>query len=75
MSSDTGIVDFELKPYTKKDLRLMYGIPLTTFRRWLKAVPEALESGRKNWLTAKQVEAIIKKYGVPGLRKFKSLSI
>jgi hypothetical protein len=56
------------KPYTKKELRLLYGIPLSTFKRWLKSVPETAESGRKNWLTLPQVEALFKKYGVPGLK-------
>lgn len=57
---------FEIKAYTKKDLRLLYGILETTFRRWLKALPETAQTGQKNWLTAKQVEALLKAYGNPG---------
>ena len=58
----------EPKPYTKKELRLLYGIPISTFKRWLKAVPETANTGRKNWLTLIQVEALFRKYGVPGLK-------
>lgn len=59
---------FEIKPYTKKDLRIMYGLPESTFRRWLKEVPETSDTGSKNWLTVIQVEAIIKKYGIPNTK-------
>lgn len=61
---------FEIKAYTKKELRLMYGIPECSFRRWLKELPETKEPSMKNWLTALQVEAIIRKYGVPGQKRF-----
>jgi hypothetical protein len=62
---------FEIKAYTKKELRLMYGIPEASFRRWLKEVPETSDTGRKNWLTALQVEAVLKKYGVPRVNLIK----
>jgi hypothetical protein len=61
---------FDIKAYTKKELRLLYGIPEASFRRWLKALPETNNTGQKNWLTAIQVEAIIKAYGVPGKKQF-----
>lgn len=63
-------IGFEIKAYTKKDLRQLYGVPECTFRRWLKAIPETNNTGRKNWLNAIQVEAIIKTYGVPGEKQF-----
>jgi hypothetical protein len=61
---------FAIRAYTKKELRLLYEIPECTFRRWLKQLPETSEISRKNWLTALQVEAIIKTYGVPGQKQF-----
>lgn len=61
---------FEIKAYTKKELRLMYGIPESSFRRWLKELPETKTPCMKNWLTPIQVEAIIKAYGVPGQQEF-----
>lgn len=64
---------FEIKAYTKKELRLMYGIPESSFRRWLKELPETKEPSRKNWLSALQVEAIIRKYGVPGQKRFEKI--
>ncbi len=61
---------FLIRAYTKKELRLLYEIPKATFRRWLNEVPETAIIDRRNWLTAIQVEAIIKTYGVPGQKQF-----
>ena len=63
-------IKFLLKAYTKKELRLLYGIPETTFRRWLKAIPETANTGQKNWLDVNQVAAVLKVKGVPGEREF-----
>jgi hypothetical protein len=65
---------FVIRAYTKKELRLLFEIPEASFRRWLKAVPETSNTGSKNWLTALQVEAIIKTYGVPGQKQFQKTS-
>lgn len=54
---------FELKPYTKKDLRLIMGISSSTFRRWLLNIPEAKIPKYKNWLNTEQVKLIIEMYG------------
>lgn len=65
-------VKFVLKAYTKKELRMLYGnIPATTFRRWLKTIPETADTGKKNWLDINQVAAILREKGVPGEREFK----
>jgi hypothetical protein len=64
---------FEIKAYTKKDLRLLYGIPYHTFKRWLLVLPETSTPSRKNWLTAIQVEAIIKTYGVPREKQYQKI--
>jgi len=64
-------IAFVLRAYTKKELRLLYKIPESTFRRWLKLIPETATSGRRNWLDIVQVEAILKARGVPGEREFK----
>jgi hypothetical protein len=65
---------FVLRAYTKKELRLLYGIPVSSFRNWLKGVSQTSNTGRKNWLTVIQVEAIIKMYGVPGAQLFKKVT-
>lgn len=65
----TKPITFAVKAYTKKELRALYGIPESTFKRWLKAVPD-LKSGRNNYLTIPQVILILKFYGVPGQREF-----
>lgn len=70
-SEETQSIRFVLKAYTKKELRLLYGnIPESTFRRWLKLIPETADTGKKNWLDVNQVAAILKARGVPGEREF-----
>ncbi len=64
---------FEIKAYTKKDLRLLYGLPYHSFRRWLNEIPETSVVSRKNYLNAIQVEAIIKKYGVPKEKQYQKI--
>lgn len=54
---------FELKPYTKKDLRLIMDIPCSTFRRWLQNIPDAKIPKYKNWLSTDQVKLIVETYG------------
>ena len=54
---------FELKPYTKKDLRLIMDIPCSTFRRWLQNIPNAKIPKYKNWLSTNQVKLIVETYG------------
>lgn len=71
MSEEVQPTAFVLKAYTKKELRLLYGIPESTFRRWLKMIPETANTGLTNWLDVLQVEAILKVRGVPGERGFK----
>ena len=64
-------ITFVLKAYTKKELRLLYGnVSESTFRRWLKKIPETAQPTASNILDVTQVEAILKKYGVPGEREF-----
>ncbi len=63
-------VAFLLRAYSKKELRLLYGVSEDTFCRWIKAIPEAAASGRKNILSVAQVEAILKVKGTPGEREF-----
>jgi len=63
-------VAFVLKAYTKKEMCVLYDIPPSTFRRWLKQIPETMNTGRKNWLDVAQVQAILKIKGVPGPRTF-----
>lgn len=63
-------ISVELKAYTKKELRLMYDITPHVLREWLRAIPETVNTGSKNWLDVIQVEALFKARGVPGERQF-----
>lgn len=70
-SEETTTQALVLKAYTKKELRLLYGLSESTFRRWLKKIPETANTGQDNWLDVDQVAAILKARGVPGERVFK----
>lgn len=52
-----------IKPYTKKDLRMIMGIHRNTFRKWLDKLPEAKIEKNIHWLTTPQVKMILEKYG------------
>jgi hypothetical protein len=54
---------FVLKPYTKKDLRILMGVPITTFSRWLATIPDTEHSKRCHWLSTTFVRAFVEKYG------------
>lgn len=54
-----------VKPYTSKELRVLYGVSEKTFRKWLK--PFAEEIGRRNgaYFSVRQVRVIFDKLDVP----------
>ena len=55
-----------LKAYTKKELRTLYDIPLSTFNQWIKPYAEELGIGTGKYLTVNQVRFIFEKFGIPG---------
>lgn len=61
---------FMIRAYTKKELRQLYGIPKSTFLRWLLPLRGMLKSQRSNWMTAAEVECFAKEYGFPGEKTF-----
>lgn len=61
---------FIIRAYTKKELRLLYGIPKSTFRRWLIPLRDMFKSKNNNWLNAAEVELFVNEYGFPGQKQF-----
>jgi hypothetical protein len=61
---------FMIRAYTKKELRQLYGLPNSTFKRWLLPLRSMLKAQRNNWLTAAEVELFVKEYGYPGEKTF-----
>ena len=57
---------FELKSYTKKELRHLLGVPNRTFLKWIKPYREQWGIGRQKYLTIAQVKLIVEKFGMPG---------
>lgn len=64
--------EFILKPYTRKELQHMYGIPVRTFRRWLAPYIEEWGLYRFKYFSIEQVAKIIEVYGVPNVKNPKS---
>jgi uncharacterized protein YjcR len=60
MKAKSGI---EIKPYSLRELAVMYGISVNTFKKWVK--PYKSEIGQKvgRFYNAKQVEFIFDKFG------------
>ena len=59
--------DIEIKAYSKKELRLLYGVKQDVFRNWLNRIKEHIPDYNQNTriLTPAQVKAIIEKLGEP----------
>ncbi len=61
---------FEIKPYYRKDLQLMYGVPEKTFYRWLKPFTEEWKIKRVRCFSPAQVQKIIDQFGIPPFKNF-----
>jgi hypothetical protein len=59
--------DFEVKVYTRKEMRYFYNVPERTFRRWLAPFSKEWGLSNKRYLTPLQVTLIINQFGVPGM--------
>jgi hypothetical protein len=57
---------FELKPYNKKQLCLLYGISLHILNRWLKRINAELGKPIARLYCVNQVKIIVKHFGIPG---------
>jgi len=58
------IKPFEVKSYTKKELRMLYGVSGPTFLKWLNKIPDFNHLDAKVF-TPKEVEIIIIHCGTP----------
>lgn len=57
--------NFEIRPYTRKELRAMYGVSVYVFRNLLKPFKQEMGTITGKYLNVNQVELIIKKLGMP----------
>ncbi|MFZ5553563.1 MAG: hypothetical protein ACOZCO_10630 [Bacteroidota bacterium] len=55
----------DLRPYTMKEMRNLYGVSLHVFNNLIKSFQEELGPVRGKYLTVNQVELILKKIGTP----------
>jgi hypothetical protein len=56
--------DFEIKAYSKKELRLKYKIGRGTFYKWLKRIPD-FDPNTGKIFTPAQVQQIVDHLGTP----------
>ena len=66
MSEKLKIKRIPLKAYTKKELRMFYGLSKRTFNEWLEQYKEELKVIKGYYLNVNQVQFIFEKFGVPG---------
>lgn len=59
--------NFALKPYTVKELSILYGIHKTTMLRWLEPFTEDIGRRVGRFYTIKQVKTIFDKLGTPDM--------
>lgn len=56
---------FQLKPYTPKELRQLYGVSPWTFQKWIKPFKEMIGEPIGRMYNVHQVKAIIEQLGFP----------
>ncbi len=61
------LFDIEIKSYSKKELRQLYGVKQDVFRSWLKRIETHIPNYNPNIriLTPAQVKVIVEKLGEP----------
>lgn len=55
----------ELRPYSKKELRELYGISVTTFRKWIENHADFFGNKYRKLFTVKEIEFIFQTFGIP----------
>ena len=61
------IKNIPLRCYTMKELRMLYGVPLRTWREWIRPFRKEIGIGQKKTLNITQVKYIFEKFGIPGV--------
>jgi hypothetical protein len=56
-----------LKPYSLKELSVMYGVSKNTFKKWMDPFSHKLGQRQGYYYSIEQVKMIFNKLGVPGL--------
>ena len=60
-----GAEYFDLRPYTTKEIRALYGVSWETFKKWLVPFKDDIGERIGMTYTVKQVKVIIDKLGFP----------
>lgn len=56
----------EIKPYTKKELAVIYGISPRSFCTWFKKIEHEIGKKQGKYFTVNQVRLIVETLGLPG---------
>ena len=56
---------FELRPYSRKEMRVFYGVSKHVFDTMVKPYEEEIGKENGKYLSVKQVEIIFKRLGMP----------
>ena len=56
----------KLRPYTFKELHILYGLTYYVFTKWIETISEDLGPRVAGFYSIKQVQFIFDTYGIPG---------
>jgi hypothetical protein len=59
--------EIAIKPYTHKELAVLYGVSWLTFQKWLKPFEAVIGMKNGHFYNTRQVEIIFEKLGFPSV--------
>ena len=59
------VKDYQVRPYTYKELTQLYGVSKKTLLRWLRPFKEEIGEKTGRYYTTKQVDTIFQRVGFP----------
>jgi transposase len=62
---------YVIKPYSLKELAVMYNVSKNTFKKWLEPINDQMGRRQGYYYNVHQVEIIFKYLGVPEPNKYK----
>ena len=67
--------EIRVKPYSKKELSILYGVCFNTMNKWLLPFEKEIGSRQGRYYSIRQVEMIFKKLGVPYICEIESINL
>jgi hypothetical protein len=65
MVANENVATITVRPYSYKELIILYGVSQRTFKTWLEPFMAEIGEKRGRYFTVRQTEVIFKKLGFP----------